>query len=210
MFSTYDDWKLRADRDDDWWNEPEPEPEEEISMTDIVERLRDVHVKSMKTCFEAADEIERLRKERDELLRLTTVIAAKKLEAEIERLREYEASFQMHWDADQKGIKLWQEAHPGSDLTWPDHAEMVAWMLGEIERLREDLSYAKQELMFAQALAVQTAGLDGDAKRSDALEEAARVAEGWFTRDGALAEADDAKHDIAAHIRALKEKNQGD
>jgi hypothetical protein len=25
----YDDWKTRSDRDDDWWNEPEPETEEE-------------------------------------------------------------------------------------------------------------------------------------------------------------------------------------
>lgn len=24
-FRTYDDWKLRSDRDDDWWNEPEPD-----------------------------------------------------------------------------------------------------------------------------------------------------------------------------------------
>lgn len=65
----------------------------------------------------------------------------------------------------------------------------------EIERLR---------------MRVENARLAGDLRlhdniRSDALEEAARVAEGWFTRDGALAEADDAKHDIAAHIRARKE-----
>lgn len=31
---TYDAWKLRSDRDDDWWNEPEPEPEEDNPMTE--------------------------------------------------------------------------------------------------------------------------------------------------------------------------------
>ena len=48
--------------------------------------------------------------------------------------------------------------------------------------------------------------------RVAALEEAAVLTETWYTRDGALADADDAKHEIARLIRALKNQvtMQGD
>lgn len=52
-------------------------------------------------------EIGRLRAERDELQKL----------------------FAMQWDADQRAIKRWQEAHPGNELVWPDRADMVVWLM---------------------------------------------------------------------------------
>lgn len=38
-------------------------------------------------------------------------------------------SFDVRWEADQRAIKRWQEAHPGNDLVWPDHADMVVWLM---------------------------------------------------------------------------------
>jgi len=37
--------------------------------------------------------------------------------------------FNLRWKADQRAIKRWQAAHPGNELTWPDHADMVVWLL---------------------------------------------------------------------------------
>lgn len=55
-------------------------------------------------------------------------------EAERDELR---ATFDMRWKADQRAIARWQAAAPeGEDRskTWPDHADMVVWLL---ERLDE-------------------------------------------------------------------------
>jgi len=50
-----------------------------------------------------------------------------------ERIEELEATFDLRWKADMRAIKRWQEAHPGNDLTWPDHADMVVWMLDQMD-----------------------------------------------------------------------------
>lgn len=52
-----------------------------------------------------------------------------------EDLEEYEISFNMRWNADMRAIKRWQAANPGNDLVWPDHADLVVWLLGELERI---------------------------------------------------------------------------
>lgn len=59
---------------------------------------------------------------------------------------EYEQSINLRWDADQRAIKLWQAAHPGNDLVWPDHADMVVWLLDENDRLRAVLQVIANSL----------------------------------------------------------------
>jgi hypothetical protein len=44
---------------------------------------------------------------------------------------EFQASFDLAWDADMRGIKRWQAAHPGKELTWPGRDKLVAWLLSE-------------------------------------------------------------------------------
>ena len=56
-----------------------------------------------------------------------------------ERLVELERTFEIRWQADQRAIKKWQEAHPGNDLVWPDRADMVQWLLSEMDKLRDEL-----------------------------------------------------------------------
>lgn len=50
-----------------------------------------------------------------------------------DQIEEFEQSFELRWAADMRAIKRWQEANPGNDLTWPDHADLVVWLLGQIK-----------------------------------------------------------------------------
>lgn len=71
---------------------------------------------------------------------------------EIEELREsvveIEAIFDMRWAADMRAIKRWQAA-TGRDLTWPDHADLVVWLL-------EQLDVAEAKINAAAALSGNT------------------------------------------------------
>lgn len=89
---------------------------------DIVERLTakvPQNVMNASTLTEAAATITALRARVEELER-------EKAESDL--------AFDLRWDADMRAIKRWQEAHPGNDLVWPDHAELCLWLLTELER----------------------------------------------------------------------------
>lgn len=47
-------------------------------------------------------------------------------------LDELRATFQLRWDADMRAIKRWQAAHPGNELVWPDHADLVVWLMDQL------------------------------------------------------------------------------
>ena len=47
---------------------------------------------------------------------------------------ESEASFGLRWKADMRAIKMWQQA-TGRTEVWPDHADLVVWLLGRIHDL---------------------------------------------------------------------------
>lgn len=52
-----------------------------------------------------------------------------------EIIQENEAlkiSFKLRWDADMRAIKRWQK-ETGHELTWPDHADLVVWLLQKLE-----------------------------------------------------------------------------
>jgi hypothetical protein len=49
--------------------------------------------------------------------------------SELEELTELQRTLDLIHDADMRGIKMWQEAHPGNDLVWPDRAKMIFWLL---------------------------------------------------------------------------------
>lgn len=57
------------------------------------------------------------------------------LRAEVQKAKddksELEVLFDLQWKADQRAIKRWQEANPGSDLVWPDRADMVVWLMDQ-------------------------------------------------------------------------------
>lgn len=45
---------------------------------------------------------------------------------------ELQRVFDLRWEADMRAIRRWQEAHPGNDHVWPDHADLVVWLMGQL------------------------------------------------------------------------------
>ena len=58
---------------------------------------------------------------------LETELAASKAEC-----AEKQATFDLMFSANLRGIKMWQDAHPEHSETWPDLAKLVAWLLSEL------------------------------------------------------------------------------
>lgn len=44
-----------------------------------------------------------------------------------------EQSKHLRWNADMRAIKRWHDAG-GDELTWPDHADLVVWLLERLEK----------------------------------------------------------------------------
>lgn len=61
-----------------------------------------------------------------------TKLAARVVELEQE-VAEHEASLSLRHRADMRGIKMWQGAKPGRELTWPNHGDLVCWLLKRID-----------------------------------------------------------------------------
>ena len=57
----------------------------------------------------------------------------------IEERDDLQRIFDLLWKADQRAIKMWQEAHPGNDLVWPDRCNMVVWLLDQLDEVRKEL-----------------------------------------------------------------------
>ncbi len=68
-----------------------------------------------------------------------TTISTAELKALREEVAEREASFNLRWKADMRAIKRWQAA-TGEELTWPDHADLVVWLLQQNAALQERIN----------------------------------------------------------------------
>lgn len=62
--------------------------------------------------------------------------------AEIDRLNgelaAMRVSSRLRMEADQRAIARWKAAHPARANIWPDHTDMVTWMLDQLGRMRDD------------------------------------------------------------------------
>lgn len=70
------------------------------------------------------------------LLEQSIELIVRSLETEQQEHRDLQATFDLRHKADMRAIKRWQEAHPGKELTWPDHADLVCWLMEQIEQVR--------------------------------------------------------------------------
>lgn len=65
-----------------------------------------------------------------------------KLIAEIDRLTGelmgYRRSFQLRWAADKRATERWRKEAPDRELTWPDHADLVVWLLGQLREVEAE------------------------------------------------------------------------
>ena len=52
----------------------------------------------------------------------------------------------MCYESDMRAIKMWQKAHPGNDLKWPDHKSLVVWLLERIYAFGSVLSSIMRDL----------------------------------------------------------------
>lgn len=68
-------------------------------------------------------------------------LAAPMLAWAIEQIEEHEQSFELRWEADMRAIQRWQDAHPGKERTWPDHADLCVWLLEKLYGLPTDTDH---------------------------------------------------------------------
>ena len=63
-------------------------------------------------------------------------------------------TFDLMWKADQRAIKLWQEA-TGKDHIWPDKAKTTLWLLERLEAAEADRDRLKADVDAASAEAAK-------------------------------------------------------
>jgi hypothetical protein len=90
-------------------------------------------------------------------------------------LADHERSFKIRWDANQRAIKRWQEAHPGNDLVWPDQADLCVWLMERLtaERIRWRAAAIRGDV-YKTAMAAEREGRKKAEGERDALEKALR------------------------------------
>jgi len=52
---------------------------------------------------------------------------------------DHEKSFDVRQAADMRAIERWRAASPQRELIWPDHADMVVWLLERLEVADKDI-----------------------------------------------------------------------
>lgn len=78
-----------------------------------------------------------------------------------EEQKEHDATFDLRWKADMRAIKMWQQAHPGRPNIWPDHADMVVWLMKRIAELEAELDQLRAgNMRYARLLAAALTDLD--------------------------------------------------
>lgn len=74
-----------------------------------------------------------IREKAQDMRKMSTVsFEAHWLDEIADALEEYDTLFDLRHGADMRAIHNWQAAHPGNELVWPDHADMVVWLLDEL------------------------------------------------------------------------------
>jgi hypothetical protein len=48
--------------------------------------------------------------------------------------QEHRHSFEIRWKADMRAIERWQKEKPGRDLMWPDHTDLLVWLMHELHQ----------------------------------------------------------------------------
>lgn len=116
---------------------------------------------------------------------------AREIKSLREELAERDASFDLRWKADMRAIARWREESPVErDLLWPDHADKVVWLMGQLE--------AKDELIRAALTCILNSGkkcsndahrktvdkLHADVAMQDQVHKAKEAEEAEETADG--------------------------
>jgi hypothetical protein len=160
---------------------------------DIVERLTrflQMYPSGCPVVSEAAAEILKLRAEladRQRTAESWKLRHDRKCEALAEVATERDelrAAFNLRWEADMRAIKRWQEA-TGRDQTWPDHADMVVWLLNERDALLVgDARYEYlRRLTPRQFAELHERNIKGEGRFDELVDGAISAAEGEAVRE---------------------------
>lgn len=87
----------------------------------------------LKTTEESRDKIREMVRGKKNISHVDAGNLLDDVEALLEDAQEMDASFNLRWEADMRAIKRWQKAHSGNERVWPDHADMVVWLMEQIE-----------------------------------------------------------------------------
>jgi hypothetical protein len=60
---------------------------------------------------------------------------------------DFQASFDLWWAAEMRGVAAWRAAHPGNDLVMPDTARFTVWLLEERDALRAALTEVRHQFL---------------------------------------------------------------
>lgn len=86
--------------------------------------------------------------------RMLLMDARHALEAMAGEVASLQNTFDLMWKADQRAIKLWQEA-TGKDHIWPDKAKTTLWLLERLEAAEADRDRLKADVDAASAEAAK-------------------------------------------------------
>lgn len=78
-----------------------------------------------------------------------------------EEVKDMQSTFDLRWKADSRAIRRWQAAHPGNELTWPDHADLVVWLMEQLFSPSEEV---KSETVVADCPACSKERLHTDSE----------------------------------------------
>lgn len=109
-----------------------------------------------------------------------------KAQAAISENAETQHVFDVQWKADQRAIKRWQKANPGNELVWPDRADMVVFLMGELDKLskpgKHDIAIDKAELVDLIIAAMAFVNINGALPRGEEQEKTIRLWYQWIQR----------------------------
>jgi hypothetical protein len=69
-----------------------------------------------------------------------------------EQLQDYEASWELRQKADERARERWNRAHPDRHLAWPDHADMVVWLIDELDSLLQENHRLRERINVLETL----------------------------------------------------------
>lgn len=70
-----------------------------------------------------------------------------------EKIAENQASFDLRWKADMRGIKRWQDEKPTErELKWPDHADLVVWLLDKLDAVDSENAKGNARWLWAKPI----------------------------------------------------------
>lgn len=80
----------------------------------------------------------------------------------IEELEDLDSTFELRHKADIRAIKQWREGHPERELKMPDHADLVCWLIDELDVYKQTLANSVGEEISVLQLQAQLREREAD------------------------------------------------